>query len=243
MIYTVMSNENLILALGPSFFGSEDLTTFASSPSFVQACSQWANVSTPVTCVFTTNVTSGNLIVGYYNSPNGTKTVSAISATNAGACSTFNLNTASAGTSTLFTCPVTGTGSCTISVTAAGVADDTVISAHEVRNVTGVDNGQTVITGSIPCGSCSTATLTPTGSTDYIFVSGIDSGTFGGGTVTAGSGYTICSGSGTNTCPDGNGGYVGASEYQVLSSSGPVTPSMTWSSNTAAVPLGAMLLK
>lgn len=213
-------------------------------PAFAQACSQYTAGSASPTCVFASNVTSGNVVAGYVNVP-AAQTITGVSETSAGSCTLFNGNTALGSSHTsLFTCPVTSTAASTITVTLSASTGDVQIFAQEVSGVTGVDNTQTGINAGANVGvtTATGPTLTPTGSTDYVFVAGTDI-SFGGGTASAGAGgYSICSGSGTNTCSLTPGGYHGASEHLTLASSSAVTPTEVWSIS-AQVPLGAMLLK
>ncbi len=239
-LYGQGAGRNLLVSLAGSGGGG--------GPAFIQACSAYTAASASPTCLFGGSNTSGNVIAGMVNvaSSSSAVTITSISCGSfGGTVTTFNANTSFAGHTTLFTCPLTGTGATTITATLSGSSNDTQIFAQEISGVTGVDNSQTGMVNASGCTGatgCNATTLTPTGSTDYLFVAGTDSGNFNGGTVTAIAAVTIPTGAGTSTCVLTPGGYHGSCGYQVMASSSAVTPWMKWSASMLG-PLADMLLK
>jgi len=195
-------------------------------PAIVATCNSSGTSATSINCSALT-VTSGDAI---YINFGAASTSTTLGVSGGGACGSFTMDTAivaSGATATQATGTATGTGTCTIAVTST-VSSTMEVAAVDVSPAAGfetgsgrgawVSQGSIAGTTNIPCPAVTTTT-----NNDLILCGAFESSSFGAGTYTAGSGYTIPSGLAQPV------NYGQGIESKILATAGSTTPGISYS--------------
>lgn len=205
-----------------------------AGPAFVQQCNNYQTGFLSASCTMSSATTAGNSVVcSAQNLGNGTIT-GVSDGSNGAYMQDANVKDTTNGI-TLATFHFSGSAGATLTVSAAGSATKKAIICAEVTGSVTVD-GTPSTNGPSNSGSVTSNSTTTTSNGDFIF------GSVGktGGTITAGTGFTLITATGSSAF----------AEYETQTSAGAVaatatSPSFTWDAQvvaykTSAVPANAV---